>query len=201
MTMRLAPIELHGERVRLEPLSLAHVNDLQAAGASEEIWRWLPSAHHLPGSMQAFVEDALRLRAAGLAVPFAIVDRATSKAVGSTRYHAIELQHRRLEIGFTWVSVAFQRTYLNTEAKYLLLRHAFETLGLQRVEFKVNSENVRSRAAVLRLGACEEGYFRKHMLFEDGRSWDSVYFSIVDDEWPAVKAALIDRAAGRNAPR
>jgi len=186
----LEPIVLQGTAVRLEPLSLHHVRELQVAGAHEEIWRWLPSAHHEPGTMRPFVAEALAAQRLGLALPFAIIDLKTARAVGSTRYHSIEPRHRRLEIGFTWITPAFQRTYLNTASKLLLLRHAFETLGYRRVEFKVDAENVRSRAAVLRLGAREEGYFRKHMLYPDGRNRDSIYYSILDSEWPATKERL-----------
>lgn len=145
--------------------------------------------------MRAFVDDALALGASGVAVPFAIVDAANGTAIGSTRYHYIEPVHRRLEIGFTWITPAYQRTAANTETKLLLLRHAFETLRYRRVEFKVDAENERSRAAVLRLGAREEGYFRQHMLYPDGRNRDSVYFSIVDGEWPAIEA-LLERKLG-----
>ncbi len=140
--------------------------------------------------MRTFVEEALDLQLAGLALPFATVDVASGRAVGSTRYHYVEPRHRRLEIGFTWIAVSFQRTYLNTESKLLLLRHAFETLGYRRVELKVDAENTRSREAVLRLGAREEGYFRKHMLYPDGRNRDSIYYSILDDEWPGIKNKL-----------
>lgn len=193
MEAGLQPVALEGTYVRLEPLSVRHVSDLQSAGSDEEIWRWLPAAHYELGSMRMFVDEALRLQRAGLALPFATVDVASGRAVGSTRYHYIEPQHRRLEIGVTWIAVAFQRTYVNTESKLLLLRHAFETLGYRRVEFKVDAENGKSRTAVLRLGAREEGYFRKHMLYRDGRNRDSVYYSILDDEWPVVKSRLGDR--------
>jgi len=195
----LQRVILAGTYVRLEPLSLTHVDELQAAGSSGEIWRWLPSAHHTDGSMRAFVEDALRLESAGLALPFAIVERTSARAVGSTRYHAIEPEHRRLEIGFTWLALGVQRTPVNTESKWLLLRHAFETLRYRRVELKVDADNARSRAAVLQLGAREEGYFRKHMLYPDGRNRDSVYYSIVDDEWPAVAEALRKKLICRDA--
>jgi RimJ/RimL family protein N-acetyltransferase len=145
--------------------------------------------------MRRFVEEALRLRDAGAAIPFAIVDRESGRAVGSTRYLCIEPVHRRLEIGFTWIAVAFQRTYVNAESKFALLQYAFETLGVRRVEFKVDSNNGKSRNALLRLGAREEGYFRKHMLYEDGRNRDSVYFSIVDDDWPSIEIRLQQRGA------
>src|SRR6185312_8853092 len=117
------------------------------------------------------------------ALPFATVDRTTKKAVGSTRYHHIAVEHRRLEIGVTWIGTAFQRSHVNTEAKLLQLWYAFEVLGCRRVELKADSENVKSCRAILRLGAKEEGLFRKHMIYPDGRNRDNIYFSIIDDDW------------------
>jgi RimJ/RimL family protein N-acetyltransferase len=185
---KLALIE--GTRVALEPLERRHLHDLAIAGADESLWRWLPSAHHLPGSMLSFVESALNARESRFATPFAVIDRATKKAVGSTRYHHIETEHRRLEIGVTWIGVAFQRSHINTETKLLQLWCAFELLKVRRVEFKADVDNMKSRAAILRLGATQEGTFRKHMLYPDGRNRDNVYFSIVDHEWPRVRAHL-----------
>lgn len=194
-TDRLKPVVLEGAGVRLDPLAMAHLRDLEIAAAYEDIWRWLPSSHHLPGTMRIFIDEALELQQAGLALPFAVVDLKTGRAIGSTRYHAIDLQHRRLEIGFTWTTPAFQRTHVNTASKYLLLRHAFDALGCRRVEFKVDAENAKSRAAVLRLGAREEGHFRKHMLYPDGRNRDSIFYSILDDEWPEIERRLAERLA------
>lgn len=187
------PVLIKGTRVRLVPLSMRHLDDLSAAGANESIWRWLPSAHHVPGSMQAFIESAHVAFTRRSAVPFAIIDLATQKAVGSTRYHHIEAEHRRLEIGVTWIGTDFQRSYINTEAKLLQLWYAFEALGCRRVELKADVDNAKSRAAILRLGAREEGIFRKHMLYPDGRNRDNVYFSIIDDEWPQIRARLGDK--------
>jgi RimJ/RimL family protein N-acetyltransferase len=188
-----ARVALIGERVRLEPLSRTHLDDLSAAGAQAEIWRWLPREHHAPGSMGSFISDALSLHAQRKAVPFATVDVKSSTAVGSTRFHYMEPEQRRLEIGVTWVSPSFQRSHTNTEAKFLQLWYAFEILGCRRVEFKADAQNVKSRNAILRLGAKEEGYFRKHMLYPDGRNRDSVYFSLLDDEWTGCKAFLLSR--------
>jgi len=179
-----------GARVSLEPLAHRHLDDLAIAGADENIWRRLPSAHHLPGTMLAFIELALAARERRSALPFAVIDRPTKKAVGSTRYHHIETEHRRLEIGVTWIGTAFQRSYINTEAKLLQLWYAFELLKCRRVEFKADVDNSKSRVAILRLGAVQEGIFRKHMLYSDGRNRDNVYFSIVDVEWPQVRAGL-----------
>ena len=126
----------------------------------------------------------------GVALPFAIVEKATGRVIGSTRYGNIDRGHHRVEIGWTWVARDWQRTAVNTEAKYLLLKHAFETLGCMRVEFKTDSLNERSRAAILRLGAREEGIFRNHMITASGRIRHTVYFSIIDSEWPVVKGRL-----------
>jgi N-acetyltransferase len=184
------PVLIKGKRVSLEPLALRHLPDLAAAGADESIWRWLPSMHHRPGTMPAFIEQALAAHERRTALPFAIVDRESMKAVGSTRYHHVDTEHRRLEIGVTWIGTAFQRSYVNTETKILQLWYAFEVLQCRRVELKADVENEKSRAAILRLGATQEGIFRKHMLYADGRNRDNVYFSIVDDDWAVVRARL-----------
>jgi RimJ/RimL family protein N-acetyltransferase len=140
--------------------------------------------------MRAYVEEAVRLGEAGLALPFAIVEKATGTLVGSTRFANIDHANRRLEIGWTWVARAWQRTAVNTEAKLLLLTHAFETLGAIRVEFKTDATNATSRAALARIGATEEGILRHHMIAPGGRLRDSVYFSVLLPEWPSVKARL-----------
>jgi RimJ/RimL family protein N-acetyltransferase len=189
----LARVALEGSRVALEPLEYRHRDDLAAAGADAAIWQWLPTAHHLPGSMKDFIDSAERAVAEGTAVVFATVDLGSGKAVGSTRYHHIVREHRRLEIGVTWIGSAHQRSYINTEAKYLQLWYAFEVLGCRRVELKADVENLKSRAAIARLGATEEGVFRKHMLYADGRNRDNVYFSIIDDDWPAVRSKLLEK--------
>jgi len=176
--------------VRLEPLTLEHVDALAQVGLDPELWRWGLSALTSVDDMRAYVETALDEQRRGVSLPFAVVDRARDEVIGSTRYGNIVPADRRLEIGWTWYAAAHQRTAANTETKLLLLAHAFETLGVMRVEFKTDALNVASRAAIARLGAVEEGTFRKHMLTASGRVRDSVYFSIVDTEWPAVKARL-----------
>jgi RimJ/RimL family protein N-acetyltransferase len=188
--MDIQPVTLEGRHVRLEPLSLAHHASLCEAGLDEDLWRWIPTAVRTPDDMRAYMETALRALADGSALPFATVERATGRAIGSTRFGNIDRGHRRLEIGWTWIGRQWQRTAVNTEAKYLMLRHAFETLGAMRVELKTDSLNERSRRAILRLGAVEEGTFRKHMLTESGRVRHTVYFSVIDEEWPGVKARL-----------
>ena len=140
--------------------------------------------------MRDYIETALEEQRRGLSLPFATTLKATGQIVGSTRFANMDLKNRRVEIGWTWVGVPWQRTVVNTEAKYLMLCHAFETLGCQRVELKTDARNSRSRQAILRLGAKEEGVLRKHMVAYSGRVRDTVYFSILDDEWPSVKARL-----------
>jgi len=188
--MALSPVMLQGEHVRLEPLAKAHLAALAEAGLDEELWRWIPVPVRTVDEMAAYVETALGEQKRGVSLPFAIVEKATGRAIGSTRYGNIDHTHHRVEIGWTWVAREWQRTAVNTEAKYLLLRHAFETLGCVRVELKTDSLNERSRAAILRIGAREEGIFRNHMITASGRIRHTVYFSIIDSEWPAVKARL-----------
>jgi RimJ/RimL family protein N-acetyltransferase len=188
--MNVQSVTLEGRHVRLEPLLIDHHADLCEAGLDEDLWRWIPKAVRTPDDMREYIEIALRAQAKGSALPFATVERESGRAVGSTRFANIERVHRRLEIGWTWIGRRWQRTAVNTEAKYLMLRHAFETLGAMRVELKTDSLNERSRRAILRLGAVEEGTFRKHMMTESGRVRHTVYFSIIDEEWPGVKARL-----------
>lgn len=186
----LDPVTLAGRHVRLEPLSPEHLPALCEVGLDPELWRWTLGVIRTPEEMRAYVEAALRERDAGRALPFATVDAASGRAVGSTRFANASAADGRVEIGWTWLGRAWQRTPANTEAKYLMLRHAFETLGCVRVELKTDALNARSRAAILRLGAVEEGVLRRHMRSQNGRMRDSVYFSILDDEWPAVRAGL-----------
>lgn len=186
----LSPRTLAGRHVQLEPLTPGHVERLIAAAADPAIWTWYPRANATPAAMRRFIAIALDAQAAGSAQAFVQIDRRSGAVIGSTRLGQIEAQDRRAELGWTWLVPAFQRTPVNTEAKYLLLRHAFETLGLMRVEFKTDSLNEKSRRALKRIGATEEGIFRRHMITESGRVRDSVWFSIVDVEWPAVKQHL-----------
>ncbi len=183
--MVIAPVILQGRHVRLVPLTLEHAAGLAEVGLDDDLWKWIT-----PEEMSAYVQTALQEQAAGSALPFALIEKSSGRVVGSTRYANIERVHLRLEIGWTWVARPWQRTAINTEAKYLLLRHAFETLKCMRVELKTDSLNEKSRAAILRIGAREEGTFRKHMVTASGRIRHTVYFSIVDSEWPEVKARL-----------
>jgi RimJ/RimL family protein N-acetyltransferase len=182
--------------VRLEPLSLSHHAQLCKAGFDFDLWRWTPHNVRTPEDMRAYIEQALSEQVKGTSLPFATIDRASGQAVGSTRYLNIDPSNLRLEIGATWLAKRWQRTGANTEAKYLMLRHAFEKLGCMRVEFKTDSLNQQSRDAILRLGAKEEGLLRNHMLTWSGRVRHTVYYSIIESEWPEVKARLERKLSG-----
>jgi len=188
--MVIAPVTLEGRHVRLEPLTSGHAAGLAEIGLDEDLWRWIPTSVRTAEEMSAYVQTALKEQADGSALPFALIEKTSGRVIGSTRYGNIERVHHRLEIGWTWVARAWQRTPINTEAKYLLLRHAFETLGCMRVELKTDSLNERSRAAIQRIGAREEGIFRNHMITSTGRVRHTVYYSIVDSDWPQVKSRL-----------
>lgn len=188
--MVINPLTLEAQHIRLEPLSAAHHAGLCAVGLDEDLWRLTTSVVRTPVEMHAYIEMAIDQQRQGTALPFAIIERSTGCAVGSTRYGNIDCGNRRVEIGWTWVARNWQRTFVNTEAKYLLLRHAFETLGCLRVELKTDSLNQQSRQAIRRLGAVEEGTFRNHMITPSGRLRHTVYYSIINTEWPQVKARL-----------
>ena len=181
---------LEGAQVRLEPLTFEHHAALCEVGLDPELWQWIPYRATTAEEMLGYIQGALKDQAAGIALPFATVERSTGRVIGSTRYMNIDMANRRVEIGATWIAKPWQRTAINTEAKYLMLRHAFETLGCVRVELKTDALNEKSRNAILRIGAKEEGTLRRHMLTWTGRLRDTVYFSILDSEWPHVKAAL-----------
>jgi RimJ/RimL family protein N-acetyltransferase len=188
--MRVTPLTLEGRHVRLEPLRREHMAGLAAVGLDPELWRWIPTAVRTREEMAAYIDTALQEQERGASLPFALIEKASGRVMGSTRYGNIERTHHRVEIGWTWVAKDWQRTAVNSEAKYLLLRHAFESLGCMRVELKTDSLNERSRAAILRIGAKEEGIFRNHLITETGRIRHTVYFSIIDSEWPGVKERL-----------
>lgn len=191
--MIVEPVTLEGRFVRMEPLSLDHVDALCEVGLEPSLWTWIPTAVKTPAEMRQYVEIALAERDAGRALPFATIDRATGTVVGSSRYAAISVPDRRVEIGWTWIGAPWQRTYINTEAKLVMLRHAFEEWGCRRVELKTDGLNEKSRAAIARIGATQEGIFRQHMMTASGRVRDTVYFSILDTEWPTVRARLTAR--------
>jgi len=189
-----ANVVLEGRHVRLEPLTRAHVAPLWELAGDPSIWTWT-SVIRSRQDLERYVEAALEARAAGTALPFATIERAGGRVVGSTRFGSIEPVHRRVEIGWTWLAPPWQRTAINTEAKLLMLRHAFETWSCIRVELKTDALNVRSRAAILRLGATEEGTLRRHMIMEDGRVRDTVYYAILAEAWPDIRRRLEARLA------
>jgi N-acetyltransferase len=187
---RLERVTLEGSIVRLEPLSLDHVPGLAEVALDPAIWRWTIARPTTEAELRTWAQTAIAARDAGTELPFATIDRATGRPIGSSRYMNIALDHRRLEIGWTWVGTAFQRTGANREAKLLMLRHAFDTLGCRRVEFKTDALNEQSRTALLGIGARFEGIFRNHMVMPGGRMRHSAYYSVIDDEWPAVRDGL-----------
>jgi len=193
---RPGPVALQGAHVRLEPLGAEHVAALCAVGLEPELWRWSTEAMQSAQDMRDYVDRALAEQALGAAVPF-VVRLVDGTVVGSTRYANISVAHERLEIGWTWYGLPWQRTAVNTECKLLLLRHAFETLEAYRVELKTDALNAQSRAAILRIGALEEGTLRGHMRTYEGRRRDSVYFSILRDAWPVVRNGLEERLRRR----
>lgn len=181
---------LEGDHVRLEPLAETHVSALAEVALDPELWRWTVSRIRTVEDLTAYVRAAIAERLAGTALPFATIDRATGRVAGSTRFGAIDVGNRRVEIGWTWLARPWQRTALNTEAKYLMLRWAFEELGCIRVELKTDALNETSRRAIARIGGAEEGVLRSHMITPTGRIRDTVYYSIIAPEWPAVRASL-----------
>jgi|SRR5690349_7196674 len=189
--MKVEPVVLTGKHIRLEPLDEAHVPGLAEVGNDPSIWLYNPYGKALDETaMQGWVRSALRHREEGTEQPFVVVHLASGEVAGTTRYMDIRPAHRGLEIGATWYGAAFRRTVVNTEAKYLLLRHAFETLACIRVQFKADSRNERSLKAIERIGAVREGVLRNHIIMPDGVYRHSVFFSILDNEWPAVKIRL-----------
>ena len=188
--MTLTPTPLDGSIVRLEPLRLGHVPALAEVGLDPALWALTTVKIASEGDMLGYVREALADQAAGTAMPFVTIERSSNRVIGSTRFGNYAAAHRRIEIGWTWIAAPWQRTAVNTEAKLLMLEHAFDVLGARRVELKTSSLNTRSRNAMLRIGATEEGTMRQHMINADGSSRDSVYFSIIDGEWPDVRARL-----------
>ena len=185
------PIVLEGTRVRMEPLSMAHFADLAAVAFDLPIWQWTIMGPQDEAGLRRWMESALANAEAGTERPFATIDLASGRAVGSSRYMSIVPEHKRLEIGWTWLATSAQRTGINREAKLLQLTHAFETLGANRVEFKTHVRNERSRTAIAGIGATFEGIFRSHSIMPDGSIRDSAYFSVIAPEWPDVKARLL----------
>ncbi len=190
MLPSIDPIILAGRHMVLHPLDRIHGGDLAVAIAHGELWRSTLTSLPAPSDIQDYIGSALQEQKAGRAIPFAIIDRISGRAVGSTRYANIRREHRSIEIGWTWLGQPWQRTAINTEAKYHLLCHAFDKLRCIRVELKTDVLNERSRCAIERIGGVQEGIFRKHMIMPDGRFRDTVYYSIIDLDWPITRARL-----------
>ncbi|WP_175939881.1 GNAT family protein [Caballeronia sp. BCC1704] len=193
MSRWIEPVTLEGEHVRLVPLSVEHEQALAAAAADGELWKLWYTSVPSPDTARAYIDAAIDMRDRLGAHPFAVIDAKTGDVVGSTRYFNVEAAHRRLEIGHTWYAKRVQRTALNTEAKLLLLGHAFEQLKAIAVEFRTHFMNHQSRAAIARLGAKQDGILRNHQIGRDGAYRDTVVFSIIESEWPAVRAHLTHR--------
>ena len=191
-----APVTLMGRYVRLEPMDETHVEGLAAIGLQDSIWEYmLYGRMRSAKDIRAWVEDILSRGRQGTDLPFTVFHLESGRIAGATRYLNMQPKHRGLEIGGTWYGLEFQRTAVNTECKYLLLEYAFERLGCIRVQFKTDERNVRSQRAIERLGARQEGVLRNHMILPNGKFRHSVYYSIIDSEWPEVKAALESKLA------
>jgi RimJ/RimL family protein N-acetyltransferase len=186
----LEPVTLEGDFVRLVPMTLEHLAGLSDIGLDPEIWRYTVVMIRTPEEMRSYIESALALQRENTTLPFVTIERSSGRIVGSTRFGNYDPANRRIEIGWTWIARPWQRTAINTDAKYLMLSHAFEKLRCVRVELKTDVLNAPSRNAMLRIGAKEEGILRKHTLMWTGRYRDSIYYSVLDEEWPDVKQQL-----------
>jgi RimJ/RimL family protein N-acetyltransferase len=193
--VKIGPVTLSGLRALLVPLEPEHLEGLAAAGAAPEIWAHFPWRLDTREAMQAHIERLLRERAEGNSLPFTIVDFETGLVAGSTRFHTISRENRSLEVGTTWLTPSVWRTRINTEAKYLMLRHAFEEWDVIRAQIKTNVSNLRSQAAIERIGFIREGILRQHWILPDGTVRDSVLYSMLAPEWPPAKHRLESRLA------
>src|SRR5918993_4365443 len=194
--LHIEPVILSTDRLTLRPLSPADVPALGEAASDGELWEKKTTTVPRPEDFEAYVQKALELQEAGLALPFTTVANDGNWVIGSTRFMNIDAANHRVEIGTTWISKSWQRTFVNTHAKFLMLRHAFEVLGCNAVEIRTHSRNDQSRAAIERLGAKQDGILRAHMIMPDGHVRDTVVYSILRAEWPAVKSALERRLDG-----
>lgn len=185
--------ELKGNAVTLIPMEESHIDDLWEAAKHEEIWDFTYSKVKSLEAMQKMVLVALDDRKKGISYPFAVVERHSNRIVGSTRFLDVSPTHKTVEIGWTWYNPIVWRTVVNTECKYLLLQHAFENWNLNRVQLKTDSRNLRSQKAIERIGAMKEGVLRKERIIEDGYIRDTVYYSILKEEWPGVKKELLNK--------
>jgi RimJ/RimL family protein N-acetyltransferase len=189
--LKIEPVTLRGHLVRLEPLQMEHASALFEASRDPGLWTYKPiSQPRSLTEMEQLIASVLQSQQAGACLPFAILSLERGYAIGETRYHSFMLQDRGLEIGWTWLTPSVQRTGVNTECKYLLLRHAFEIWDAIRVQFRTHHFNTNSQRAIERLGAVKEGVLRNHLILPDGSYRHSVYYSIIESEWPSVKARL-----------
>ena len=189
--LEVKPVTLKGQHVRLEPMTEAHIPGLTEVGAGQTFWDFMLYGNiNTEADMRGWVQDILGRAERGTDLPFTVIHLASGRVAGATRYLNIMPKDRGLEIGGTWYGTDFQRTAVNTECKYLLLKHAFETLGCIRVQLKTDQRNERSQRAIERIGAVKEGVLRNHMILPDGRIRHSVYYSILDTEWEGVKKKL-----------
>lgn len=191
--LHIEPVTLSTDRLVLRPLSLHDVPALGQAASDGALWEKRTTTVPRPEGFEDYVRKALDLQAAGLALPFATIVKDRDRVVGSTRFMNIDAANHRVEIGTTWIAKSWQRTFVNTHAKYLMLRHAFESLGCLAVEIRTHSQNDQSRAAIERLGAKLDGILRRHMIMPDGHIRDTAVYSIIREEWPEVKARLEQR--------
>ena len=195
--MEIEPVVLEGESVKLAPLRIEHFENLCEVGLEESLWLWTGNVIKSKDDLRRYIETALDEFERKVSLPFVTIDKTADKIVGSTRFGNIDAKNLKAEIGWTWINPKWQRTAVNTEAKLLMLTHAFEIWKAVRVELKTDALNEKSRRAILRLGAKEEGILRQHMFTDTGRLRDTVYFSIIDSEWQNVKANLITKLRSR----
>ncbi len=191
--MKIEPVILDGEIVRLEPMRVDHLPALCKVGLEPSLWEWTSNIVKTEADLERYVRNALADQNLGRSVPFVTVEKESGTVVGSTRFGNIDIPNRKVEIGWTWIAPKWQRTAINTEAKLLMLTHAFEVWKCIRVELKTDVNNERSRKAMKRIGCAEEGILRNHMITETGRVRDSIYFSIIESEWQAVKELLASK--------
>ena len=191
--MKIEPVVLGGKHVRLEPMRVDHLPALCEVGLEPSMWKWTANVVETGADLEVYVRNALAERDRGTALPFVTIECSSGKIVGSTRFGNIDCLNRKAEIGWTWVNPQWQRTAINTEAKLLMLTHAFETWKCIRVELKTDANNKVSQKAIKRIGGVKEGILRNHMITETGRYRDSVYFSIIESEWESAKANLASK--------
>jgi RimJ/RimL family protein N-acetyltransferase len=191
--MNIESIVLEGEEVKLAPLEISYLDELYEAARDESLWLWTTNIIKSKEDLRGYIETALDEQTRKVSLPFVTINKSANKIVGSTRFGNIDVKNRRAEIGWTWINPEWQRSVVNTEAKLLMLTHAFEIWRCVRVELKTDALNEKSRNAILRLGAKEEGILRRQQITDAGRFRDTVYFSIIDSEWQTVKANLTDK--------